>query len=476
MLMKNASFRTFLLLTILLGGVSFYAMVYSVNWKWGAALACFAVTLVFDFRDLRLALLPIFFAIAMDRLGKIGDTSLTVAKVLIAVYMIAWLTKLTLDRDPRPLNAVLLSPIFYMAGLLLALSLASVMNAHSIDMYLAQSLRRINNFVLFVILVTMVDSTKVVKSIFLILIVAYTVVGLTAMYELMTEQSILLTVWGEKDTGLEFTLESDNFRIGGPGGDPDFLAISIIFPTLIALRVLFDRNNLLLKAHTAVMLLMLTVAILATGSRGGLVAWLAALGVFWLFTEMRWKYLIATSAAVCVVALLVIISLTTSSGSSSRFTGESGGTSIKYRFGWWEMAAMMIHDHPWMGVGTGNFPTTYSQYVSRVPQVPRNAFWTHNSILQTWAENGVLAFLLYVSIYVVAAGLMLSVIRRARDATLRNLAITMLAAVVGYFIFAGSSNILENENYWIVFALCTIVHRLQLESEANERASQAPAV
>jgi O-antigen ligase len=205
------------------------------------------------------------------------------------------------------------------------------------------------------------------------------------------------------------------------------------------------------------------------------VAWLFALGLFWLFTEMRWKYLLASGAMVAVVLLLAILSLTTSSGSSSRFTGESGGTSIKYRFGWWEMAGMMIEDHPFMGVGTGNFPITYSQYVPRVAQVPRNAFWTHNSILQTWAENGLLAFLVYVSIYVVAAGLMLSVIRRARDATLRNLAITMLAAVGGYFVFAGSSNILENENYWIVFALCSVVHRLHLESEVVRDAPSMPA-
>ena len=399
----------------------------------------------------------------------------TVAKVLIAVYLIAWLTKLTLDRDPRPLNAVLLNPVFYFAGLLLALSLASVLNAHNIDMFLGQSIRRINNFVLFVILITVVDSVKVVRWIFLILIVAYILVGLTAMYELVTEQSILLTVWGEQDTGLEFTLESDNFRIGGPGGDPDFLAISIIFPSLIALRILFDRNRFLLKAPTAVMLLMLTVAILATGSRGGLVAWLVALGLFWLFTEMRWKYLIASSAMVAVVALLVALSLTTSSGSSSRFTGESGGTSVKYRFGWWEMAGMMIQDHPWMGVGTGNFPTAYSQYAPKVAQVPRSPFWTHNSILQTWAENGVLAFLVYVSIYALVAWMMLTVIRRARDATLKNLAITMLAAVGGYFVFAGSSNILENENYWIVFALCSVVYRLFLDAEAGKDAPATSA-
>jgi hypothetical protein len=475
-LLQDPAVRRFLLLALLLGGCAFYGLVFSVNWKWGAALACFVVTLTFDFWDLRIAILPIFFAIAMDRLGKIGDTPLTVAKVLIAVYMIAWLTTLALERKPGPLNAVLLNPVFYLAGLLLALSLASVVNAHNIDMFLGQSLRRINNFVLFVILVSVVDSQKVVRWIFYIIIVAYFFVGLTAMYELMTGQSILLTVWGEEDTGLEFTLQSDSFRIGGPGGDPDFLAISIIFPSLVALRLLFDRSRFLVKAPAAFTLLMLTIAILATGSRGGLVSWLFALGLFWLFTEMRWKFLIASGAMVTVILLLAILSLTTSSGSSERFTGESGGTSVKYRLGWWKIAGMMIEDHPWIGVGTGNFPTAAGRYRPFVPQVPRTPYWTHNSLLQTWAENGVLAFVVYVGIYVVTALMMLRVIHRARDATLRRLGTTMLAAVGGYFMFAGSSNILENENYWIVFALCTVVYRFFLLDEAVRGASPAPAV
>ena len=474
-LLQDQGVRRFLFLSVLFGACMFYGVVFSVNWKWGLALACFVIALTFDFWDLRVALLPIFFAIAMDRLGKIGETPLTVAKVFIAIYMIAWLTTLTLERKSEPLDAVLQNPVFYLAGFLLALSLASVINAHNIDMFLGQSLRRINNFVLFIILVSVVDSQRVVRWIFYVMIFAYFLVGLTTMYELMTEQSILLTVWGEEDTALEFTLQSDSFRIGGPGGDPDFLAISIIFPSLICLRVLFDKNRFLVKAPAAVTLLMLTIAILATGSRGGLVSWLFALGLFWLFTEMRWKFLIASGAMVLVILLLAILTLTTSSGSSGRFTGETGGTSVKYRLGWWKIAGMMIEDHPWMGIGTGNFPTTAARYRPFVPQVPRAPYWTHNSILQTWAENGVLAFVTYVGIYVVAALMMLRVIHRARDATLRKLATTMLAAVGGYFMFAGSSNILENENYWIVFALSTIVYRFFLLEEAGKGAPSAPA-
>lgn len=454
------------LMAVLGGACAFFGLVYSVKVTFGAALAFFVISLVFDLWSLQVSILPIFFAIAMDRLGQIGETPLTVAKVFITVFMIAWAVRVVLERDPEPLDAVLQSPIFYLAALLLSLSFVSIVNAHDIPMFFGQTLRRVNNFVLFILILTVVDSARVIRWIFLVLMLAYLLVGMMCVYELYTEKSILETLRGEENTALDYTLTSDTFRIGGPGGDPDFLAISVIFPSLIALRLLFDRGSILLKIPVATVFMLLVFCILATGSRGGLLAWLVAAGIFWLLTEMRWKYTTAAVAGILITCMLVVLSVSSSSGASARFTGETGGTSIKYRLGWWKMAAMMIADHPFAGVGTGNFPDTYNRYSWRVPQVPRSPFWTHNSILQTWAENGVLAFLVYVSIYVLAASMMISVLRRTRDGTIRRLAVLLLATIAGYFCFAGTSNILENENYWIVFALTSVVYRLSFSSEA----------
>jgi O-antigen ligase len=163
-----------------------------------------------------------------------------------------------------------------------------------------------------------------------------------------------------------------------------------------------------------------------------------------------------------VVGLIVLVSAS-GQGSAERFTGKTGGQSIMYRLGWWKMAFMMIEDHPIAGIGTGNFPKEYNRYSPRVPQVPRSPYWTHNSFLQTWAENGTFAFLAYVGLYAVAAGAMLKVIRTATDPVLRGHGVLMLSTVCAYFFFAGTSNILENENYWIVFALAAVVSALARE-------------
>jgi O-antigen ligase len=297
------------------------------------------------------------------------------------------------------------------------------------------------------------------------------------MYEIATGQSILQTVWGEKDTALEYTLQSGEFRVGGPGGDPDFLAISVLLPTLVGVSLMFEPISRLTKGLILPVLLMTVVSLLATGSRGGLGALLLGAGILWLFTPMRHKYLLAAVAATGLVAGVVGLSLA-GTASTQRYTGEAGGKSLTFRLGWTKMAILMIEDHPFVGIGTGNFPRVYNRYSVTVPEVPRKAYWTHNSFLQTWAENGVLAFIVYTGLYAIAALTMFRLIRTTTDPELRHLAVLLLSAVAGYFFFAGTSNVLENENYWIVFALVTAVSSLERERRqdgGHELGAQEPA-
>lgn len=452
-----------LVAAVLAATAAFIGLVYSVNWKFGVAAAGFVTLLAANLYSLRLAILPVFFAIPMDRLGKLGPESiLTWAKLLIAVLILAWGARLLAEKQSRSLEVLFHSPLFLLAVALQVFALFSVINARDYDIFLGQSVRRVNNFVLFILITTIVDSQKVVRRIFLVFLFAYFFVGLTVLYEIYSGESILATVWGETEVALEYTLSSGQFRVGGPGGDPDFLAVSVLFPSLVAISLMFESVSRLIKAPVLLVLLLLLISLLATGSRGGLGALLIGAGIFWLFTRMRYKYLIGAAAGVVVVTTALLLSLA-GAASTERYTGESGGKSLIYRMGWTKMALLMIQDHPLVGVGTGNFVTQYNRYSRTVPYVPRSPYWTHNSFLQTWAENGVFAFIAYAGLFVTAAGAMLRVIQRTRDPGLRRLAVLLLSGVCALFFFAGTSNVLENENYWIVFSLVTVTSALTRE-------------
>ena len=51
----------------------------------------------------------------------------------------------------------------------------------------------------------------------------------------------------------------------------------------------------------------------------------------------------------------------------------------------------------------------------------------------------------------------------------------MLSTVAALFFFAGTSNVLENENYWIVFSLVTVISGLARKPHPGlEAGSAAP--
>lgn len=467
----------FVLLGALLAGCAFVGLIYAVKWQFAVALTGFAVLLVADLYSLQAALLPVFFAIPFDRLGKLGPESpITGAKILLAVLILAWATHMLVKKEGRPLTVLLHSPLFLLASLSLVFSFFSVINAHDYEIFAAQNLRHINNYVLFILIATIVDSQALVRRLFYAFLFAYFFVGLTVLYEIATAQSILQTVWGEERTALEYTLQSGSFRVGGPGGDPDFLAVSVVFPSLVGLSLMFDRIPRVVKAMVMVVMLLLLIAMLATSSRGGLGALLIGAGVFWLFTRMRHKVLIASVAGVVLVVTMIALSVA-GTASTERYTGHAGGESLSFRLGWTRMAFMMIRDHPLVGIGTGNFPKQYNRYSPTIPEVPRGPYWTHNSFLQTWAENGVFGFIVYVGLFVTGARAMLRVIRMTADPGLRRIAVLLLSAVTGYFFFASTSNVLENENYWIVFSLITVVSFLAREHREDRTCEtmQAPA-
>jgi O-antigen ligase len=65
------------------------------------------------------------------------------------------------------------------------------------------------------------------------------------------------------------------------------------------------------------------------------------------------------------------------------------GQSLGLRFDYWKAAWAMIRDHPWLGVGPGNFGRHYPQYM--LPTVTEKITDPHNFAIELWATGGVIA-------------------------------------------------------------------------------------
>jgi putative inorganic carbon (hco3(-)) transporter len=442
-------------------------LLFCVNWKIALILVGLILLLLFNNLYPHMALLPVFFVIPLDRLARIGpDSSITLAKILIAITVISWVIRTLLLRDGEPIFRLRHNLLFFLSLLFLFFSFVSIVNSHHEEVFLGQMVRRVSLVVFLCLIINYLHNKKSMLRALKALLLGYVLIGFIGLYEIHSGESILKTFWGDEDTELEFTMTSGASRIAGSSGDPDFHAIAIVFPSLIAGFFLFRTRSLILKTLLVLFLVLMLINMAGTGSRGGMIALFLGLMILWLLSNVKYKYTLAFLTPLVFLVLILALQAISPVMPTERYTG--GGTqSIMYRVGWMQMAFSMIKDHPFIGIGVGNVPGNYNRYINVSPAVPRQPHWTHNTYLQVWAEAGVFCFLVYGLIYLVCARNLWSVIRSENDFDIRTLGILLLSVLVAYAFFAGTSNVAENENYWIVFALSSATY--QLSKTTNER-------
>jgi O-antigen ligase/tetratricopeptide (TPR) repeat protein len=233
----------------------------------------------------------------------------------------------------------------------------------------------------------------------------------------------LLVFWQHFGAGAarpEGTFYNPNFLAG-------FLSAAIVL-TLGA--VVFPppgtgRTRPALHASRAVECALLAGAILLTGSRGGMLSLVVGLAV--LLGLRAWRLALAVGVA-GTAALLVI-----PNPWLDRLRTLPGGDVFAYtRLSIWKSAAAMMLDHPWIGVGLGQFEYNSPRYAfplvkhwAKTTRVAENA---HCEYLQVGAEMGVVGLLLFLG---AAVFLAVVTVRRLRSLPPgeRGAAVTFLAAL-----------------------------------------------
>ena len=119
------------------------------------------------------------------------------------------------------------------------------------------------------------------------------------------------------------------------------------------------------------------------GALGGLA--LACLGLITIFVFCQ--YLRAHVKRVAVISILAVIIIT----SSLIYYGQThdtlpGGNSLLVRWQYWQATVQMIAQHPWVGVGPGNFAQAYHEF--KPWAAPESVADPHNVILSLLSQYG----------------------------------------------------------------------------------------
>lgn len=156
----------------------------------------------------------------------------------------------------------------------------------------------------------------------------------------------------------------------------------------------------------AVAALLLASALVLSGSRGGIMAALAGMGLLaallpaWRFHGTRvYKGIVAAAGGGIAVVLVVLLLLFSLEGAGSRWVGGSG---MAQRVAYWQTAVAAWGEAPLMGHGPGSYELVYLVHRQPGSNETRHA---HSWFFQSLAEGGVAATLLLGGFLLVALGL-----------------------------------------------------------------------
>ena len=230
--------------------------------------------------------------------------------------------------------------------------------------------------------------------------------------------TVLTDFWGLTEFYRWYGQERPYVRQAGLLGEANYAALKlgVLLPLGLFLAGWYFRQRRFWLAGIVISAaLLVSVAIFLTGSRmGGLF-----LGLIWgafVVQERDWlwrPHVVAFLGALSGILVLVWVALTPPQELEkginylvSRYgvllefvrTGEERfgavrETSLRERFDVWAAGLQIFADHPWLGVGLGNFPHIIGQYNPAYAGV-----YSHNTYLAVLAELGLMGLILFLGL------------------------------------------------------------------------------
>jgi O-antigen ligase len=209
----------------------------------------------------------------------------------------------------------------------------------------------------------------------------------------------------------------------------------IWFLAVIAFTKYLKEKNIKASAASGLCILIVSIALFATSSRAGIVAWLILqpllIWCVYQFTQSK-----KITAIVPMIALIAYFfsAIPLNSDVSQRSFSLKQDKSTSARVLLWKSSAEIALDNPITGTGWGTFESIYPAYRYKEENTTKGLY-THNDYLQFAAEGGIPAALLLISILI---GILLQIKKNLTsirsDAQFES--VVLLLAVLALFIHA----------------------------------------
>jgi O-antigen ligase len=275
-------------------------------------------------------------------------------------------------------------------------------------------------------------------------------------------------LWGAAKGGLAMTsgaaseVADSAGRFQGGAGDPNYLA-AVLVPAIMLAGGLAVRKAPSQRVLLALATIIISIGLAATQSRGGLLAAsVCALVALVIWRERR--ALIAGLIALAAAATASYFLLKPSAWSRILESNQGSG-----RIDIWTVAWRIVHAHPYVGVGFGQFPEVSSHYVLQpgalqyIGLIVENQIVVHNLYLALWVEGGIVGLLLFLGVVGVSLASGWRASKRfdaLGDIEMSSLARASVLALVGILAASFFLSDIVNAELWILLALGPVLAAL----------------
>ncbi|MBI3912986.1 MAG: O-antigen ligase family protein [Chloroflexi bacterium] len=411
---------------------------------------------------------------------SIGVGNLTAADFLAAFLLLLWLARMIArERAIR----VHLPPLALPFAIFLAVAFASFTVAASYDAAAKEWVKWLEMFALYVWAANNLDRVKLERALGVFLIAG------------LSEAAIGIYQFTFRVGPPGFTLFERFMRAYGTFEQPNPYAgyLALIIPIAFGIAFWFVTSRTLpvpshkLRLETwglglaaCVALAGMLAALAMSWSRGAWFGMAAAL-IATVVAQSRRAFLFVNVGALLLAAIIFLGSLNLIPDFvTERFAGitdyfgifdvrgvpvDDANFAVVERMAHWQVAADMLADHPWLGVGFGNYAVAYPAYA--LPHWSDPLGHAHNYLLNVAAETGIAGALAYVLLWGAAFWQSWRAVRGTRGLP-RAVAAGVLGTLIALIVQNSFDNLFVHSMQMQVGMGLGIVAYLNWARDANE--------
>ena len=384
---------------------------------------------------------------------SISVGNLTAVDIAVALLIVLWFARMiALERGVT----IRFPPLSFPFALFIFVAFVSVTGALSLQFALKELAKWIEMFAVYIYVANNLDEAKMQR--------ALAVIFLAGLAEAAIGIYQFLFQWGPKG----FLLFGSFIRAFGTFEQPNPFAgyLALILPVAlgVAISVFSSQNSVFRKSLKAliteywlliaacVALVTMLTAVVMSWSRG---AWLGvAAGLLVTVVVQSRRAFVLTSIAAFVLTFVILLSSINIIPDviAARFSGiadyfgvfdvrgvkvDDANFAVVERMAHWQAAWGMLHNHPLLGVGIGNYAVVYPDYA--LPRWDDPLGHAHNYYLNVAAETGFVGLAAYLVLWAAAFWQSWRAVRGAR-----GLWQSVAAGLLGMLVALSAHNMFDN--------------------------------